>query len=57
MRAREWAIADNYGTPAAHGISALPTWRVCLEPCGRLTLSSEADGAYICAGNPVQVRR
>lgn len=57
MRAREWAIADNYGTPAAHDIPPLPAWQACQEPCGRLTLSGEAAGAYIAAAEPVQVRR
>lgn len=57
MRAREWAIAGTYGTPAAHDIPPLPTWRTCREPCGRLTLSGEAEGAFIAAEEPVRVRR
>lgn len=57
MRAREWTIAGIYETPAEHDIPPLPTWQVCQEPCGRLTLSGDTEGAYIVAGNPVRVRR
>ena len=57
MRAREWTIAGTYDTPAAHDIPPLPAWEASQEPCGRLTLAGEAEGAYIVAGTPVRVRR
>ena len=56
MRAREWAIASAYETPADHGIPEPPAWDVyCLEDGG---LALGADGElFVTAADPVDVRR
>lgn len=58
MRAREWAIAGNFGTPAEYDIPDLPTWHVCHRESGGLALAAGDDSeAFIAADQPVVVRR
>jgi hypothetical protein len=55
MRAREWTIADCYGTPEDYGVPALPCWDVRRLDCGGIAF---VDGeAFVAAENPMKVRR
>ncbi|MFB6156713.1 MAG: hypothetical protein ABEJ34_02590 [Haloferacaceae archaeon] len=57
MRAREWAIAERFRTPADYGIPEVPAWRVCRGERGGLAFADAADDPFISAERPVEVRR
>lgn len=61
MRAREWAIAANFRTPADYDVPELPRWRTCRGQCGGLAFAAvdaeAGDDPFIAAENPVRVRR
>lgn len=56
MRARRWAIAAAFRTPADYDIPELPDWTVYRYADGSLALGSRGE-VFIRAGDPVRVRR
>jgi hypothetical protein len=56
MRAREWAIAAEFGEPEDYDIPELPDWHVYESECGRLTFAADSE-RFITAENPVKIRR
>ncbi|MFA1610838.1 hypothetical protein [Halobellus rubicundus] len=56
MRAREWAIAAAYGTPADYDIPELPDWHVDRPDYGGITFTA-GDDSFITAERPMKVRR
>jgi len=57
MRAREWAVARQFRTPADYDIPRLPAWRVRRDDCGRLVFADDETDAFIAAEKPICVRR
>ncbi len=63
MRARDWAIAGAFRTPADYDIPAVPDWQVCRPDwqvcrldCGGIAFATD-DGPFIAAEHPIPVRR
>jgi hypothetical protein len=56
VRAREWAIAGAFRTPADYDIPAVPDWQVCRPDCGGIAFATD-DGPFIAAEHPIPVRR
>jgi hypothetical protein len=56
VRAREWAIATAFGTPADYGIPELPGWRVSRPDRGGIALATDGE-PFITAEHPATARR
>jgi len=57
MRAREWALAAAYRTPADYDVPIVPAWRVCRSERGGLAFAAADSEPFIAADRPVTVRR
>jgi len=58
MRARQWALAVQYGDPDDYDIPALPTWAVSRPAEGGVAFAEiEGEAPFIRAEQPMKVRR